>query len=292
MLCPRKCGADRLHGNKGWCRAPLQPKTARAALHFWEEPCISGTAGSGAVFFSNCNLACAFCQNYKISHEGFGKEISIEDLSDIFIDLQNQGALNINLVSATQYIPQVAEAIILAKSKGLSIPVVYNSNAYETVGALRLLEGLVDIYLPDLKYADDKYAVLYSSAPNYFTNACAAILEMHRQVGSPVFDENGVIKKGLIVRHLILPGLKEDSKRILLWIRENLPDDVHISLMSQYTPVYKANEIKQLNRRLTTMEYNKVIDYFFEIGLKNGFMQERSSADCEFTPDFDLTGIN
>lgn len=291
-LCPRRCGVDRLNGKTGYCGAGLQPKVALAALHFWEEPCISGESGSGAVFFSQCNLSCMFCQNYKISQDGFGKEISVEKLARIFLQLQGKGANNINLVSATPYIPQTADAILLARQNGLSIPIVYNSNAYESIEALSLLDGLVDIYLPDLKYKDDRYAMRYSDAPEYFLHATAAILEMYRQTGKPVYNEHGIMQKGLIIRHLLLPGLKEDSKKVLLWIKENLPTEVLVSLMTQYTPMYRALSCKELNRRITKREYGEMLDYFFEIGLENGYIQERSSAQSKYTPEFDLSGID
>lgn len=291
MLCPRRCGADRENGKKGYCGAGLQPRAARAALHYWEEPCISGSRGSGAVFFSRCNLSCLFCQNYKISQEGFGKDITITDLGRIFVHLQEQGANNINLVSATQYIPQTAEAIRFARANGLTLPVVYNSNAYECIEALRLLDGLVDVYLPDLKYADNKYSLRYSNAPDYFYHATRAILEMYRQTGNPSYDANGMIQKGMIIRHLLLPGLQEDSKKVLRWIREKLPVEVPVSLMAQYTPLFRAKSCRELNRRITKREYEEILDYFFEIGLENGYVQERSSAKEEYTPEFDLSGI-
>lgn len=291
MLCPRRCGADRENGKKGYCGAGLQPRAARAALHYWEEPCISGSSGSGAVFFSRCNLSCLFCQNYKISQEGFGKDITITDLGRIFVHLQEQGANNINLVSATQYIPQTAEAIRFARANGLTLPVVYNSNAYECIEALRLLDGLVDVYLPDLKYADNKYSLRYSNAPDYFYHATRAILEMYRQTGNPSYDANGMIQKGMIIRHLLLPGLQEDSKKVLRWIREKLPVEVPVSLMAQYTPLFRAKSCRELNRRITKREYEEILDYFFEIGLENGYVQERSSAKEEYTPEFDLSGI-
>lgn len=290
-LCPNNCGTNRLNGELGICKAGLLPKLAKACLHHWEEPCISGESGSGAVFFSHCNLLCVFCQNYKISHEGFGLEISIEQLSNIYLDLQKKGALNINLVSATHYIPQVAKSLLIAKDKGLNIPVIYNSNGYETVEGLRILKGLIDVYLPDLKYFDDTYAYTYSSAPKYFDYATKAILEMYNQVGIPEYSD-GLIKRGLMIRHLLLPGLTKDSKRILKWIKDNLPIEIPISLMAQYTPVYKAKSIEHINRNITEDEYDEIIDYFFEIGLVNGFVQERSSATSEYTPIFDLTGID
>lgn len=290
-LCPNMCGVNRINGEIGICNANYLPKVSKACLHFWEEPCISGEAGSGTVFFSHCNLSCIYCQNYKISHEGFGKEVNLEKLSDIFLNLQNKGALNINLVSATQFIPQVAEALKISKKKGLSIPIVYNSNAYETVEAINLLDGLIDVYLPDLKYFDNKYSIEYSSAHDYFQYATKAIIEMYRQVGIPVYNDDGIIQKGLIIRHLLLPGLVEDSKNVLKWIKNNLPIEIPISIMAQYTPVYKANTIDSINRKITEKEYNRIIDYFFELGLENGFVQDHDSATSNYTPDFDLTGI-
>lgn len=289
-ICPNMCGTNRLEGEMGACNSALLPKLARADLHYWEEPCISGTKGSGAIFFTNCNLSCVFCQNYKISHEGFGKEVSIEKLSDIYLDLKNKGALNINLVSATQYIPQVAESLSLAKKNGLNIPIVFNSNGYETIDGLKLLDGLVDVYLPDLKYYDSNISMRYSKAPDYFKFASLAILEMYRQVGVPVYKD-GLIKSGIMIRHLLLPGHSEDSKNVLRWIKDNLPLDIPISLMSQYTPVYKAQYIHNMNRKISKKEYDEIINYFFEIELKNGFVQEQDSASSDYTPSFDLTGI-
>ncbi|MDK2903613.1 MAG: putative pyruvate formate lyase activating enzyme [Clostridiales bacterium] len=290
-LCPRQCHIDRLNGQHGTCRAGLLPKVALASLHQWEEPCISGTRGSGTVFFSYCNLSCLFCQNYDISQSDFGKEMGIPELAELFIKQQQRGSHNINLVSPTSFMPQITEALIIAKEHGLTIPVIYNSNAYESVDALRYMDGLIDVYLPDLKYFSDEYAVKYSKAPHYFEHATAAIMEMYRQVGSPQFDDEGIIKRGLIIRHLMLPGLIEDSKQILLWIRNNLPTEVYVSLMAQYTPMYKAKEHKELNRRISRRQYEAIIDYFFDIGLENGYIQERSSAKSIYTPDFDLSGL-
>jgi len=290
-VCPRNCGIDRTKGKTGFCRAPYLPKVALVSRHDWEEPPISGTKGSGTVFFSHCNLGCIFCQNHGISQDGFGQEISIERLSDIFLEQQKRGFHNVNLVSAVQFIPQIAKALELAKEKGLSIPVVYNSNGYESTEGLKLLEGLVDIYLPDFKYWDDALGLEYSMAPHYRETAAAAILEMRRQVGADILDENGILQKGIIIRHLILPGQYRDSFHVLDWVKENLGEDTFVSLMSQYTPMYKAKENKALSRKLTTFEYDKVVDHFFKIGLKNGFMQKRSSATSDYTPVFDLSGV-
>ena len=290
-VCPRNCRADRTNGKTGFCRAPYLPKVALVSRHDWEEPPISGTKGSGTVFFSHCNLGCVFCQNHDISQDGFGKEITVERLAEIFLEQQERGFHNVNLVSAVQFIPQIAKALSLAKEQGLSIPVVYNSNGYESIEGLKLLEGLVDIYLPDFKYWDDTLGLEYSKAPHYREIASVAILEMRRQTGADVLDENGIMKKGIILRHLVLPGHYKDSFKVLDWVKEHLGEDTFVSLMSQYTPMYQAKEIKTLSRKLTTFEYDKVVDHFFEIGLKNGFMQKRSSATSEYTPSFDLSGV-
>jgi putative pyruvate formate lyase activating enzyme len=290
-LCPHECGVDRLKGRVGRCRAGSNPKVALADLHFWEEPCISGQFGSGAVFFSHCNLSCVFCQNYSISQEGSGVEVSVSRLAEIFLSLQNKGAHNLNLVSPTHFIPPIVEALGLAKEKGLIIPVVYNTNAYDKVEYLKLMEGLVDIYLPDIKYFDEHRSTAYSSAPGYFDSAARAILEMYRQVGSPVYDDREIMKKGLLIRHLVLPGLSEDSKRILDWIKANLPKSIPVSLMAQYTPMYKAVNFKELNRSITCDEYDEIIEYFESIGLEDGYMQEMTSATRKYTPDFNLKGV-
>ena len=291
QVCPRNCGADRTAGHFGFCRAPYLPKVALVSRHDWEEPPISGTKGSGTVFFSHCNLSCVFCQNHDISQDGFGQEISIERLAEIFLEQQTRGFHNVNLVSAAQFIPQAAKALKLAKEKGLSIPVVYNSNGYESITGLKMLEGLVDIYLPDFKYWNDNLGLEYSRCPHYRETAAAAILEMQEQVGPDILDEDGIMQKGIILRHLVLPGQYKDSTKILDWIKENLGENTFVSLMSQYTPMHQAKEIKALSRKLTTFEYDKVVDHFFEIGLKNGFMQKRSSATSEYTPAFDLSGV-
>ena len=290
-VCPRNCGIDRTAGKTGFCRAPYLPKVALVSRHDWEEPPISGTKGSGTIFFSHCNLGCVFCQNHDISQDGFGQKISVERLAEIFLEQQERGFHNINLVSAVQFIPQVAKALEIAKAKGLTVPVVYNSNGYESLEGLNLLEGLVDVYLPDFKYWDDTLGLEYSKCPHYRETAAAAILEMRRQVGKDILDENGIMQKGIIIRHLVLPNHYKDSFQVLDWIREHLGEDTFVSLMSQYTPMHKAKEIKALSRKLTTFEYDKVVDHFFEIGLKNGFMQKRSSATSDYTPIFDLSGV-
>ncbi|MDI3310233.1 MAG: radical SAM protein [Thermoanaerobacterium sp.] len=289
-ICPRNCNVDR-STKTGFCGMLSEIKVAKAYLHEWEEPCISGSKGSGTVFFTGCNLRCVFCQNYKISQENFGISVSTEKLSDIFMNLEKAGAHNINLVTPTIFISKIKEAIIMARNNGLSIPIVYNSNAYENVESLKTLEGLIDIYLPDLKYYNDETAMKYSNAPHYFEYATKAILEMYRQVGNPAFDNDGIMKKGIIVRHLILPGKLDETKKILKWIKDNLSNEVYVSLMGQYIPYYNANKYQELNRRISNKEYEEVIEYFFEIGLENGFVQDDESASESFIPDFDLEGI-
>ncbi len=291
QACPRACGIDRTDGKLGWCRASYLPKLALVSTHHWEEPPISGTRGSGTVFFSHCNLDCVFCQNHAISQEGFGQEVTIQRLAEIFLEQQARGVHNINLVSAVQFLPQVAAALRLAKQQGLSLPVVYNSNGYESPAALRQLEGLIDIYLPDFKYWQDAPALAYSHAPRYREIAAAAILEMRRQVPEDSFDAEGILQKGLILRHLVLPGQYRDSFLVLDWVRQALGAETYVSLLSQYTPMHKAKEHPPLSRRLTTFEYDKVVDHFFQIGLKNGFMQQRAAATSTYTPTFDLAGV-
>ncbi len=293
VLCPRSCRADRVK-SFGFCQASNQVKVARAALHHWEEPCISGTRGSGTVFFSGCTLRCCFCQNFTISHEGFGKEISVQKLADIFLQLQTQGAHNLNLVTATQYLPSIIEALDLIRER-LVIPVVYNCGGYERAEVIKALKDYVNIWLPDLKYQDSYIASRYSQTPDYFQYASKAILQMIRQTGTTVFDEHGLITSGVIIRHMVLPGLKEDSIRLLHWIRETLPpESCYISLLSQYTPFYRAKKggnFPEISRRITTYEYEKVLDAAVELGLTNGFMQEKSSAKEEYTPSFNLEGV-
>lgn len=289
QLCPRNCGADRTIA-QGFCGGGKNLKVARAALHHWEEPCISGENGSGTVFFSGCPLKCCFCQNYQISAENFGKEISVEQLAQIFLNLQEQKAHNINLVSPTQYVPWIIKALDLVKSK-LKIPVVYNSGGYEKIETLRSLKGYIDIYLPDLKYMDNEIAKKYSNAEDYFEVATAAIKEMYEQAGSIQLDDNQILQKGVIIRHLTLPNNRFDSMNIMEWIAENFPqNDILISLMSQYTPFYHSENYKEIDRRISTFEYNSVVNKSLEMGLK-GYMQEKSSAKEEYTPTFNLEGI-
>ena len=287
ILCPRSCKVDRTKG-VGFCGMGILPVVARAGLHLWEEPCISGPRGSGTIFFSGCNLGCKFCQNYSISQENFGKEISIARLGEIFIELQDQGAHNINLVNPSHFISSIKEALI---QSNLKVPVVYNTNGFETVEGLKRMEGLVQIYLPDLKYENSEASLKYSGTSDYFKYATQAILEMYKQVGKAVFDKEGMLLQGMMIRHLILPGLTKDSMKILEWIKENLPQDIHISLMSQYTPFFKAREYPEINRRITRFEYDRVVNYFYKLGFKNGYIQERSSASEVYIPDFKLQGV-
>ena len=286
-LCPHMCKVNRNNGKIGRCRSTGNVKIALASLHHFEEPCISGKNGSGTVFFSNCNLSCVFCQNYKISQLGLGHEISIDELANIFLEQQRNKAENINLVTPTMYVPQIIEAIKIAKSNGLKIPIVYNSNGYETVETIRLLKGYIDVYLPDLKYFDNVLAKKYSGINNYFENASKAILEMYFQVGLPVFDENNLIRKGLIIRHLVLPNHIDNSKEVLLWIKENLPQNVYVSLMAQYFPTYKAKNIEDLNRKLSQEEFEEIKNYLEELDIHNGYFQELGEHEEEYVPDFE-----
>lgn len=291
-LCVRDCGVNRLEGKTGVCRSTSDIVIARAALHKWEEPCISGTKGSGAVFFSNCNFRCVFCQNHEISQEHKGKIISIERLSEIFLELQDQGANNINLVTPTHFVPQIIEALKIAKSKGLNLPVVYNTNGYDTVETIKLLNGIVDVYLPDFKYFNDKYATKYSFAPNYSKNVVEVIREMVNQVGKPQFNEDGIMIKGVIVRHLMLPGLLFDSKKVIDCIYSNFKDSVYISIMNQYIPMHKACNYPEINKSLNPKHYDSLIDYALSIGVKNGFIQESGTNDISFIPPFNFEGVD
>lgn len=286
-ICPHNCEINRLNGEVGRCKATDKVKVALASIHNFEEPCISGEKGSGTVFFSNCNLRCIFCQNYKISQLGLGKEISIEELADIFIDEQNKNVENINLVTPTMYVYQIIEAIKIAKSKGLYIPIVYNSNGYENVETIKKLKGYIDIYLPDLKYSNDKISYKYSGIKHYFESATAAIKEMYNQVGNPVLDENGIMKKGLIIRHLVLPNNLQNSKDILKWINDNIDKKVFVSIMAQYFPTHKSNQFPEINRKLTKEEYEEIEDYLYSLDLDNGYIQELGEHEEEYVPDFE-----
>lgn len=288
-LCPRECRADRTAG-QGYCGGGLLPRAAKAYLHMWEEPCISGTKGSGTVFFSGCSLKCVYCQNYELSAENFGREISVERLAEIFRELQGKGAHNINLVTGCQYVPQIINALDICGDR-LHIPVVYNSSGYEKVETVEMLRGYADIFIPDIKYLDSSLAEKYSCAPDYPETAFRAVSRMIDIAGKPVIDGDGIMQRGVIIRHLVLPGHYRDSALLLHKIREAFPPGSFLlSLMSQYTPMGKASEYKNLSRRLSTYEYEKVTDLACELGFE-GYMQERSSAKEEYTPEFDLEGI-
>ncbi len=296
-LCPRKCGINRTGGETGFCGQTAELYAARAALHYWEEPCISGAygqdcPGSGTVFFTGCNLRCVFCQNFAIATGTWGKPISSGRLEEIFLELQAKGAANINLVTGTHYIPQIALTLQNAKSHGLTIPVVYNSSGYEEVSSLQLLEGLVDIYLPDLKYCSADLSTRYSHAPNYFEKACAALEEMYRQVCPVIFDEaSGLMLRGMLVRHLLLPGQGGDSKKVLRYLHDTYGNNIYISIMNQYTPLPHAKEYAEIDRRITTKEYEKIIAFAEKIGIENAFIQEDGTADESFIPAFHGEGL-
>ena len=290
-LCPRECKVNRNKGEIGLCGMDYKIKVARIAPHYFEEPPISGDKGSGAIFFSGCNLKCIFCQNYNISTNNFGKEISVNSLASKMVKLQKDGVHNINLVTPTHFIPQIKDSIKQAKKMGLSIPIVYNTSSYEKKESLKMLDGLIDIYLPDLKYYDDMLAIRYSKAPNYFNTAIDAIEEMYRQVGPVQLDSNGIMKKGIIVRHLLLPGHIEDSKKILEYLHLIYGDNIFISIMNQYTPLEQVKNIEELNRTVTENEYNELIDYAIQLGINNAFVQDGETQKESFIPEFDLTGI-
>ncbi len=286
-ICPHNCKVNRLEGKIGRCKATDKVKIALASVHNFEEPCISGTNGSGTVFFSNCNLKCVFCQNYKISQQGLGREISIEELADIFIEQQNKKVENINLVTPTMYIYHIIEAIKIARKKGLNIPIVYNTNGYENVETIKKLNGYIDIYLPDLKYYDNDLAFKYSGVKNYFENATEAIKEMYNQVGTPVLDENGIMKKGVIIRHLVLPNNLQNSKDVLKWINDNIDNKVFVSVMAQYFPTHRAKDFPELNRKLTKEEYEEIENFLYSLNLDNGYIQELGEHEEEYVPDFE-----
>ena len=287
-ICPRKCEVNRNNNQIGWCKSTDRVKIGLYSTHDFEEPCISGDKGSGTVFFSNCTMNCIFCQNYEISQLGKGKEISIEELSNIFIMQQEKGVHNINLVTPTSYVYQIIEAIKIAKVKGLNIPIVYNTNGYENIETIKALNGYVDVYLPDLKYAEEKLAIEYSGAKNYFEVATNAIKEMIKQVGNIKLNEDGIIQKGVIIRHLVLPNHIENSKKVLLWIKQNLPNDIYVSIMAQYFPTYKAKENQKLNRKLTKKEWEQIEKYVEEIDIENGFIQELGDHEEEYVPKWEF----
>ncbi|WP_297420378.1 radical SAM protein [Clostridium sp.] len=313
-LCYKNCKINRNNNQTGFCNASNNIKIARASLHLWEEPPISQGKGSGTVFFSHCNLRCVFCQNYNISQETnenvslsthgdiksqsinftssiTGIEVSIERLSEIFLELQEKGANNINLVTPTHYVPQIIEALKIAKENKLTIPILYNTNSYDSIETIKLLEGYIDVYLPDFKYFNDKYAVKYSNANNYAGNAAKVINEMVRQVGKPVFDSNGNMIKGVIVRHLMLPGLLFDSKKIIDYLYNTYKDDIYISIMNQYVPMFNAINHPEINKPLNPKHYDSLINYALDLGITNGFIQDEGTNSSDFIPEFNLEGV-
>lgn len=289
-ICPRYCKVNRKN-NLGFCKSNDNIKISRAALHYFEEPCISGNNGSGAIFFSGCNLKCVFCQNYNISNKNFGKEISIERLIEIFFELKEKGANNINLVTPTHFIPLIAQALKTAKEKGLDIPIVYNTSGYENISSLKLLDGLIDVYLPDLKFFDENLAKKYLKADNYFKFASEAIKEMYRQVGNITFNKKGLIQKGVIVRHLVMPGYTKDSKKIIKYLYDTYHDNIYLSIMNQYTPNHHLENYKEINRPLSNEEYDEVINYAIDLGIENAFIQEGDTCSESFIPEFNLEGV-
>ncbi len=292
ILCPRNCNTNRNDGNIGACMVSGKLKLARAALHYWEEPCISGEAGSGAVFFSGCSLHCVFCQNEEISRGQSGKEVEKERLAEIFLELQEKGANNINLVTPGQYVPHIIWAVEQARDQGLKLPIVYNTSSYEKVETIRRLQGIVDIYLPDFKYMSSDIAMKYSKAKDYPEVAKAAIAEMVRQQPNPVFDEvTGLMKRGVIVRQLLLPNLLEDAKAIVKYLYDAYGDNIYLSLMSQFTPLSNVENYPELNRKVSEKEYEEYVNYAIELGVENGFIQEEDVADESFIPHFDCEGV-
>lgn len=285
-LCPRRCGVDRTRGERGFCRAGARVQVAKALPHMGEEPAISGTRGSGTIFFTQCNLRCCFCQNHQISREHPGREVEAEELAGMMLDLQNRGCHNISLVSGVHFLPGIVEALMLAAGRGLNIPLVYNTNGYESLQVLHLLDGIVDVYLPDAKYSSDAMARDYSAAPAYHQINMAALLEMARQTGHLETNEQGLALRGLIIRHLVLPGGLNDTQRVLRAIKKNLGPFVTISLMGQYTPCCEAAGHPVLGRRITTEEYRKACAMLIELGFENGWFQECAQEDRSFVPDF------
>ena len=288
-LCPRNCGINR-YKKVGVCGASQNIKVAHYSLHEWEEPVISGTNGSGTIFFSHCNLKCIFCQNKRISTLGYGKEITGERFSEICLELQDKGATNINLVTPTHFGPLIIDGLKLAKSMGLVIPIVYNSSGYENIETIKMLDGIVDIYLPDFKYYSNEYSVKYSKCNDYFKYASAAIDEMVRQKGDCIFDNDGNMISGVIVRHLLLPGMEDDSKKILKYLYDTYGNQIFISIMNQYTPIREC-KYSELNSKVDDSVYDDIIDYAWDIGIRNAFIQEEGSQSESFIPDFDLNSL-
>ena len=293
MLCPRKCRADRKNGKTGVCGETDRIRVSRAALHMWEEPCISGEEGSGTVFFTGCTLRCVYCQNHEISNGKIGKEITVERLAEIFLELQKKKANNINLVTPTHFVPQIISALDLAKENGLVIPIVYNTSGYETIETLKMLEGYVDIYLPDFKYLDQEHARKYSMAEDYPDVAKRALEEMIRQIGKPEFDDCGMMRRGVIVRHLLLPGCLKDAKRIVFYLHTTFGSRIYMSLFNQYTPLNTLNKKRfpELCVKVRPKIYDQLIDYAIDLGVEQAFIQEGDTAEESFIPPFTLEGV-
>jgi len=289
-MCPRNCNVNRREGKLGACKATSDIKISLVSTHHYEEPCISGKKGSGTIFFTGCNLKCVYCQNYEISSNMYGKEVSIERLAEIMLEQQNRGVENINLVTPTMYALQIKEAIILARKKGLILPIVYNSGGYESVEVLKELEGYIDIYLPDFKYISNEYSKRYSNVDNYVEKVEEAILEMRRQ-SKDTFDENGIMKSGLVVRHMILPNMINNTKGVIDWIKENLGEDTVISIMAQYFPTHKAHEYHEINRKISKEELEEIENYLFSKNMINGYIQELGDHEEEYVPNFNLDNV-
>ncbi len=289
-LCPRRCGVNRTQ-RAGFCGAGKKVRIALVSLHQWEEPCLVGERGAGTVFFSYCNLRCVYCQNHEISHGGKGQEVSVERLAEIFLEQQARGAATLDLVTPTHYVPQIIAALDMAKERGFDLPVVYNSSGYETVETVEALRGYVDIFLPDLKYMSAESGGEYSAATDYFSYASAAIKKMVEITGPVQFADNGQMTRGVLVRHMVLPGHRHESMDLMKWLWENFGRTIQVSLMNQYTPMYKASEHKKINRRLTTFEYESVVDYVLDFGMENVYVQERRSASEEYVPEFNGAGV-
>lgn len=285
-LCPRNCNADREKGELGYCRAPADMVIARYSRHMWEEPIISGDKGSGTIFFSYCNMGCCFCQNYEISELYKGKIVDIHQFVDICLDLQHHGVNNINLVTPTMYVPSIIKGIRLAKEKGLEIPIIYNTSSYENVDTIKMLDGYIDVYLPDLKFYDDHLAKRYAGISHYFDYASRAIDEMVNQVGNVILDDNGIIKKGVVIRHMVMPNHVDDSKRIIKYLYDRYGDRVYISIMNQYTPV-RHSRYPELNRKVKLAEYDEIVNYAYDLGIRNAFIQEDDTQDESFIPNFE-----
>lgn len=290
-LCPRNCKVNRTLNEKGFCQSGDKIKVSRAALHFFEEPCISNKKGSGAIFFSGCNLRCVFCQNDLISSKNFGVEITVDRLVEIYFELREKGACNINLVTPSHFVSLIAVSLQKAKEKGFDLPIIYNTSSYENVETLKLLDGLIDVYLPDLKYYDDVYGEKYSNAKEYFSVASKAIAEMYRQVGENQFNKDGMIEKGVIVRHLVMPGLVENSKKVIHYLYKTYQNSIYLSIMNQFTPNSNLEKYPEINRAITEEEYESVLQYAILIGVENAFIQEGGTVSESFIPEFNLEGV-